>query len=188
LAKFAEGKSELTNSHLTLDGALAAIAEPKPKPARKLNKPKKWEPANQVPSPAPKPAEALIVDEPMPHPIEPEPEAGDQFEQPTPGRPRLDLNKLEEIKRQYLELTGVDRNAFARWVLEHQLRQTDLTPHRKASLAHILKVLTTYSGGSTSEAKVITPLSAPHPGIVARVASQIGAPAKKAARRKGGAA
>ena len=73
-------------------------------------------------------------------------DAKEEFIQPPPGRSRLDLDKLEEIKRAYDLLSGVDRNAFAHWVLKHQLQQTDLAPKQKAGLAKVLEVLTTYSG------------------------------------------
>jgi hypothetical protein len=93
---------------------------------------------------APQDAWDQIAARGRPRPGDPTPTAV-EFHGPPPGRPRLNLDQLEQIKRQYLGMQGVDRNAFARWVLEHQLQQTDLSPKQKSDLAKILEVLTDYS-------------------------------------------
>jgi hypothetical protein len=112
LAKFTAGKSELAKAHLTLDGALAAIAEPKPKPDRPRPKPK-WEPANPIPAPAPEPKA-----------VEPAP-----------------FSALAAIQGAFDQLPAREKNEFSRWVLEYQLRQTDLAANQKRDLGKILEIL-----------------------------------------------
>jgi Protein of unknown function (DUF3102) len=143
-----------SNALLTIDSAISTIARPQASPTRKPSNP---EPAKPVPAPAPRgitPGTAQweaaqdawdqIAARARPRPRDPTPTAV-VFHGPPPGRPRLDLGPLERIKTMYEGLAGVDRNAFARWVLEHQLRQTDLSPKQKSDLAKILEVLTDYS-------------------------------------------
>jgi hypothetical protein len=134
-----------TNSHLSIDGALAAIAEPEQKPTRPRLKPK-WEPLAQ---PERQKLQQL-TDPPPGTDIDPRQEVietadREAFQEPPPGRPRLNLERMEAIRLAYHQLMRGEQNAFARWVLEHQLRQTDLTPQQKAGLGRVLEALTTYT-------------------------------------------
>jgi Protein of unknown function (DUF3102) len=162
-----------SNALLTIDSAIAAIARPTPKPQRrpgKLQDRERWEDrfCDTVKSLARLQMAAdrdehsherdLVERDPaLRGEVQrasillysalgdrPRERSSDPFQQPPPGRPRLDLASLDAVKRQYLELRGVDRNAFARWVMEDQLRQTDLSTKQKAGLAKVLEALTDY--------------------------------------------
>jgi Protein of unknown function (DUF3102) len=164
LAAFIEQHPNATaKSHLTIDGVLAAISEPAQKPGRARPKPK-WEPANATPEKddprnrlitavrdlnvtwAPAAIEstvAVLTDQQRVDLQQHLPDVLDKLHrlaEPTNGsacdRP------LEDLKRRYDVLPAWDQNKFARWVLEHQLRQTDLTPKQKSRLADVLRMLT----------------------------------------------